>query len=209
MKKIFCFMMIIMILPITGKITASSSKDYTSYPEINLSKGKLIRHWTNSDIGRYKLMVSRRRFAGWSTYVVNKEVEATFESEILFSFVNNGTTEIDYSKVITYDKNSKTSISCTGNIGYKTSGTLKKFKHNLDASVNISYSNTTTEDKKETDTLKMKIDPGYKAIIYMTGTARVTNGFAIRYLFWCRQQTGSFEYFTVTNLYPHIKKVKA
>lgn len=192
----------------TTLATENYTKDYSTFEVVNLSKGKLIRNWTSKEIEKYQENVSKRKFSGWRVTMINQEVEATFESDVLFSFSNTGTSEIEYSKTITYEKNAKTSISCSGGITYKTSGTVKKFKHNLDASVNFSYSNTSTVEQKQTDTVKMKIDPGYKAIVYMTGTARVTNGYAQRYLFWCRQGGGAFEYFTITSQYPRIKKVK-
>lgn len=191
-----------------GSINTNTVKDYENFASINMSKGKLIRNWTTNEINTYKSKVpSKRKFYGWQVYMVNEEVECSFESEILFSFYNTGTSTMEYNKTITYAKAVKTSISCTGSIGYTVSGTIKKFKNNLDTEVKYSYSSSTSTEEKQTDTLKITVEPGYKAIVYMTGTARVTNGYGQHYIFWCKNNSGAFEYFTITDQYPRVKKV--
>mgnify|MGYP004632210555 CR=1 FL=1 len=209
MKLIYMIFIFINFFTIAPNIKkGANGNDYNQFQSVNLAKGKLIKNWTDKEKNQFVPSLNKRKFWGWNVIIINKEVEATFESEILFSFYNNGPTEMEYSKTITYDKSIKTSISSTGNISYKGTGTFKKFKHNLDSSINLSYTKTENKEEKQTDTIKIKVDPGYKAIIYMTGTARVTNGRAQRYFFWCKQNVGCFEYFTITSLYPRVKKVK-
>lgn len=207
MSKIFfiaiCFLSTFMFT----HTTKADSGDYTTFAEIELAEGKLLSKFSNEEIDEYLAYVKKRKFSGWNVYTINNDIKATFISETLFSFYNTGTTPIYYELQTVSDTTTKMSISATGSISYSLKGDIKKFKNGLDASLKIEASYTKTISIKETEKFKLEVDPNTVAVIYLTGSGRVTNGVAARYLFWFETESGGFEYFIVTNLYPRIEKI--
>lgn len=203
MKKLFVFVMLLFLLCLTTKVEAS--ENYDTFQEVELSGGKLLEDYTESDYSSYYQSVDQRRFWGWRSNVVNRNIKAKFVSETVFSYYNNGSTPIVYKYQLSQSVVEKFSISATGSIKYTLNGEIKKFKNNLDAEtkVNLNYDVTTTT--KEEEVLEIKIDPMTVANLKIVGEARVTNGVAAYYIFWIRTQRGGFEYFVVTTQYPRLE----
>ncbi len=208
MKKLWFFALLFFGMFIFDNSVKAKDGDYTSFSEVNLVSGKLLANFTDAEIDEYDKKLDKKRFIGWNTNVVNKNVTATFISETLFSFYNDGATPIEYELQTVTNTTTKTSISCTGTIDYSLKGDVKKFKNGLDVQLKMDGSYTKTVDIKQTEKFKLNIDVGTMVVIYLTGTGKVTNGAARRYLFWIVTEKGGFEYFTITNLYPRIEKIK-
>lgn len=212
MKKIFILLTICSLTFIGINTTKTYVKadvnDYTSFSSLNVSEGKLLRDYTEEELKEQYETVSSRKFSGWRYNILQKNVPVTFISNVVFSMYNSGTTAMKYKVNVTSENTVKTSISCTGSISYKLSGEIKKFKNGLDTALKIEGSYTETQLVKEQENLEVDIDPGTICVVYIQGEGLLTNGVASHYTFWIRTQTGGFEYFTITDSYLRIEKIK-
>ncbi len=190
------------------KTKAVSCSDYQRFTSITPSSGKLLVNYSETELKTYIKATKKKRFSGWRISYINKRSKCNFLSETILSIFNTGTTPIKYKVSEVDSKVVKTSVSCTGSIGYKMSGDVKKFKHNLDTSLKMQADYSVTVDVKTTENLEIDIDPGTKAVMYLQGTGYLTNGYARYYSFWITQMAGGFEFFEITDIYPKIVKVK-
>lgn len=186
---------------------AADTSDYSTFPEINISTGRLLKNYLDSDFDEAFKKIAGKKFSGWKINTVCDKVETSFESDTVYSFYNSGEKEIKYELEKTNQKVVKTSISATGTIKYSLSGTTKtKFKNGLDASLKLEAKYEETVTVKGEETLNVSIEGNTMCIIYYTGTALVTNGVAKRYSFWLLYDYGGFEFFTIQNMYQRIEK---
>ncbi len=203
MKKILIISIFLFLLVITKDVVAS--ENYDTFQEIEINSGKMLEDYSEKEYEEYYKNVDKRKFWGWRTYIVNKNIKAKFISETVFSYYNNGTTPITYKYELNKSVVNKFSISSTGNIKYKMEGSVAKFKHNLDAEVKVNVTTETVTTTKEENNLAIIIDPKTVANLKIVGEARITNGVAAYYMFWIRTQRGGFEYFVVTTQYPRLE----
>ena len=160
---------------------------------------------TLEEYNKYYKNVDKRKFWGWRTHVVNKNIKAKFISETVFSYYNNGKTPITYKYELSKSVVNKYSISASGSIKYNINGEIKKFKNNLDAEVKINVTDETVTTTKEQNDLQIIIDPFTVANLKIVGEAKITNGVAAYYVLWIRTERGGFEYFVVTTQYPRLE----
>ena len=207
MKKWFLFLFSVIGLTLSNTIIKADS-NYKAYEELNLESGKLLSEFTSSDFTKHYKKVTKRKFYGWRINQVNTNIKVTYKTETLFSYYNDGYSEIEY----TYEqtkKNTKTrSLSSTGSIGVNVSGTVDKFKGGLDGSLKITDSDTTTDLIEENYKLKVSVEPGTMLNLYIYGEGLISNGVAANYLFWIRTAKGGYEVFTVTTQYYRLEMVK-
>lgn len=207
MKKIvfsvLFFMVTFVCMP---KIEADSN--YHAYEEITLSSGKLLDDFSDSDYKKYYKKVNKRKFMGWRTYVVNDDVDASYITETMFSYYNDGYTPISYAYTLEQSSQSKLALSASGSISVKSSSTNVKFKNNLEGSIKLSADYQITTNEKETYEIEFDVDPGTQVNLYIYGEGVVTNGVAARYFFWTRAQKGGFELFLVTTQYQRLEKTR-
>ena len=203
MKKVLIVCIFIFILTFITEVKASES--YDTFQEVEIYKGKMLKDYTDKEYTTYYKKIDKRKFWGWRTYVVNKDIKAKFISETVFSYYNNGITPITYKYKLSESKVSKYSISATGTIGYDVSGNSKKFKHKLDSELKINYQASTQTTKEEATDLQIVIDPNTVANLRIVGEGKITNGVAAYYVCWVRSQRGGFEYFVVTTQYPRLE----
>lgn len=212
MKKILILfsMLFLTIIGIntTENYVKADVNDYTTFSSINVTDGKLLRDYTDSELKQLYKTVESRKFSGWKYNILQKNVPVSFISSVVFSMYNSGTTAMKYKVNVTSENTVKTSISCTGSISYKLSGEIKKFKNGLDTALKIEGSYSETQLVKEQENLEVEIDPGTICVVYIQGEGLLTNGVASHYTFWVRTQTGGFEYFTITDSYLRIEKIK-
>ncbi|MDI6451977.1 hypothetical protein [Peloplasma aerotolerans] len=205
MKKllftVLCLMMVYLI-----PNTSYGGTNYQSYEHIVVANGKLLEDFTSKDYTAYYKNVDKRQFSGWKVYKVHSNAKATYVSETLFSYYNDGYTPIDYKYKLDRKVNTKLGISASGTIGIKNQKGAAAFKNNLDASLKLSADYTRTSEDKETYEISLKVDPGTQVDLYVYGEAKVTNGVAARYLFWIRTERGGFELFLITTQYQRLEK---
>jgi len=206
MKRIvFCLLCISLACIPTIFLEASS---YQGYERIEMTSGKLLVDFTEKEYNSYYKQVHKLKLSGWRVYLVNENIKASFISETLFSYYNDGYTPIQYEYKLERKRSSKLGISATGNIGLKVGKDVPKFKNNLESAIKLSADYTLSHDEKETYHLSFLVDPGTQVDLYIYGEGRVTNGVAARYSLFIRVEKGGFEVFVVTTEYQRLEKKK-
>ena len=203
MKKILLLSIFLFLCVFIPKVEALESHE--TFQEIEMQKGKLLRYFTQEEYNEYYKHIDKRKFWGWRVYKVNDNVRATFISETVFSYHNNGTTPITYEYSLSESLVKKVSTSTSGSIGYKVSGKSDEIKYDLSSELELSNSNTVTDTTTETKKLNIVINPHSVANLKVVGEGRVINGVAAYYIFWITASKGGFEYFIVTTQYPRLE----
>ena len=203
MKKLLILSVFLFLFAFIPEVSASEA--YDTFQEIEITKGKMLKSFTDKEYKSYYKNVEKRKFWGWRTNVINKDIKAKFVSETVFSYYNNGSTPITYKYKLSEASVNKYSISATGTIGYSMSGSTKKFKHKLDNELKINYQGSSSTTKEENTQLEIIIDPYTVANLKIVGEGKITNGVGAYYVFWVRTQKGGFEYFVVTTQYPRLE----
>ncbi|MDE6013365.1 MAG: hypothetical protein K2G50_00310, partial [Anaeroplasmataceae bacterium] len=163
--------------------------DYTSYNEVMMVDGKLLDNFTEEELEYYYSQVQKRMFWGTRVAVANQNVETTYISSTLYSVDNQGDTNVDYELNIVVETATKVTWKVSGSLSGTAKSTLKSFKGDLAAKVGIEYNSQTTESRKETQKMKVTVEKGSRAIVYLMGSARVTNGVCACYIMFVRTVT--------------------
>lgn len=207
MRKFYVMiLMFFSLLMCTNVVYADSN--YLAFEELTISSGELLSDFTSKEYKAHYKNVDKRKFMGWRTYTVNKDIECSYITETLFSYYNNGYSAIEYEYNLDRKTTSKLSLSASGSIGIKTSSTKPKFKNNLDGSLKLSADYTSSEEIEESYTVKLDVDAGTQVDLYIYGEGLITNGVAARYFFWVRVNRGGFEAFVVTTQYQRLEKTR-
>ena len=180
--------------------------DYASYNEVMMADGKLLDNFTEEELEYYYSQVQKRMFWGTRVAVANHNVETTYISSTLYSVDNQGDTNVDYELNIVVETATKVTWKVSGSLSGTAKSTLKSFKGDLAAKVGVEYNSQTTESRKETQKMKVTVEKGSRAIVYLMGSARVTNGVCACYIMLVRTVTCGFEYFMLVNQYPRLEK---
>lgn len=209
MKKMYVAVLSLfsIILCFTVEVYAKNDS-YESFNEIIMVEGKLLSNFTESEFAEYYQKVRKRKFWGINVYVINQNVDATYISSTLYSVDNQGDTDINYELDIEVETANKTTWNVSGELSSTTKGTVMSFKTDLDAKVGMDYTVTSSESCKENQRMKLTVEKQSRAIVYLMGNARVTNGVCACYIFFINVATCGFEYFTIVNQYPRLEKRK-
>lgn len=181
---------------------------YETYNEIMMVQGKLLRNFTDKEFERYYSEVKKPTFWGINVHTIHKNIEATYISSTLYNVENRGDTDVSYELDIIVETNKKTSWKVSGNLSGSAKGAIKSFKTDLAAKAGVEYTQAVTESRKETQKLKLTVEKGSRAIVYLMGSARITNGVCACYMFFIPVASCGFEYFTLVNQYPRMEKRK-
>ena len=210
MKKIIFCLCLCVILFITGNILSyASTDDYTTFTEIMMSEGKLLSNYTEEEMNELLKKVHKNKFMGVSVYEENKNIDASYISNTLYSIENNGKDEIIYDIVVDVETNNKVSFNASGSLNASASGGKSGgVKGEIGAKCGVEVSTTTTTSRKEKQTMKLTVEGGSRAIVYLTGNLSITNGVAAYYVTFIRVSEGGFEIVTLKNQYARVEKSK-
>ncbi|MGL4949177.1 MAG: hypothetical protein ACRC5M_02255 [Anaeroplasmataceae bacterium] len=210
MKKIvflfLCFLVAFTVNNLLSEVEAGNT--YDTFSQIEISSGRMIKYYSNEELAEYNQKVSKRKWMGWNIEYINTSVKCNFVSETVFSIYNSGTTPIKYELTKVTTKMKKTSITVQGKIGFTIKGEIKKFKGGLDAELKIDYAMAEQVDVKMTEKFEIVVDPNTQLSVYLEGNGFLTNGVCKKYEYWITVEKGTFEYFTVADLYLNIRKEK-
>ena len=198
---------LLLLLPFVVSFSVADS-DYTRFESLTLSTGKLLSDYTDEDYDAYYKHVNRRRFMGWRVKKVNEDIRASYVTETLFSYYNDGYSAIGYAYSFTFESSQSLEVSATGSIALKQGKKNGAFANNLDAALKITATYDTESSSKETIEIDLDVDPGTQVNLYIYGEGTITNGVAARYVFWFRLARGGFEVFNVTTQYHRLEKVR-
>jgi hypothetical protein len=209
-KIIYLFIIIpflLLILVTYQKKSYAISGNYNNFSYMNVDSGRLLRDYDKKTINDETEKIKKRRFMGWNINKINDDVRATFITDLLFSYKNEGSTPITYKVNVASETTTKTSVSSTGSVGCKVEGGNKEFKAGLNNELKISDDYAKTELVKSQENLEIVVDPHTVVIGFVQGEGRYTNGTCSFYAFWIEQEIGWFEYFTITSSYLRIEKL--
>ena len=204
-KIINLFLLFICIMSISLIDINAQTDDYNNFNEIVMSNGKLLKYFTDEELESYKSNL-KNKFIGIDVYIVNKNVEATYISETLYNVYNSGKTNVEYQLDIVVEKSEKVTWEVSGELSPTAKGTIKMFQVNLASEVGVDYKKVTESSTKTTEKIDLTVEPNSRAIIYLMGRARVTNGVAKVSICFINTATFGFEYFTIINQYPRLEK---
>ena len=188
MKKLLFVGLIIILSLVFRSIKVEASDDYNGFDEVVMESGKLLENFTDAEYNEYYSYVDKRKFWGWNVHIVNDKVPCTYIARTVYETTND-------------------IINASGSISYGLSGSVKKFKNDLDAEVDLEYKYQITEGKQRTEKIKIPVEGKTKLLVTVIGQGYVTNGVASLYMFWINVEKGGFEYFTITSEYQKIEKV--
>src|SRR5690606_30537601 len=118
MKKLW-FVLLSFLMVCFIPHTSLAGTTYQCYEHITVANGKLLEDFTSKDYTSYYKKVDKRKFSGWKIHKVHSNAKATYVSETLFSYYNDGYTPIDYKYKLDRKVNTKLGISASGTIGIK------------------------------------------------------------------------------------------
>ena len=209
MKKVIfsLFLLSVLFLTIGKRLDAYSETGHSDFRKITFvdQSCKLLNSYSDKEIDGYYKKLSKKGF-GWSTFYLNMEEEATYEGVIIFSRANSTSSPIafDYSlKDVTF---SEVSVTVTGSVSAKVSGTIKKVT--LGANVDASRKKT-TESSNTTETktsINFKIQPGTKLTMLVTGICYVTTGVSEYRFFGARFRKGAWEKIDVDTIVYEVRE---
>ncbi|MDE7162245.1 MAG: hypothetical protein K2N65_05765 [Anaeroplasmataceae bacterium] len=208
MKKFIVATLCFITIIICFTVECYAEDSYETFNEVMMVNGKLLRNFTDEEMQEYMKHVKKSTFWGVNVYTVNKNIETTYISSTLYNVENRGDTDVSYELDIVVETSNKTSWSVSGNLSGTAKGSIKSFKTDIAAKAGVDYSNTTTNSKKETQKLKLTVEKGSRAIVYLMGSARITNGVCACYICFVNVASCGFEYFTLVNQYPRMEKRK-
>lgn len=211
MKKILCTIILFssLLFAYYFSYVRAAAEEYTTYSEIIMSEGKLMMNFTDEEMEEMLKNIEGSIFAGVKVYQENTNVKATYISNTLYSVENKGDTDVVYDIDVEVETNNKVSFSASGSLsGSLSKGKTGGVKGEIGAKCSVDYSNVTSTSRKETQHMKLVVEGNSRAIVYLTGDLLITNGVAVRYLFWIKSSEGGFEFVTIQNQYSRIEKVK-
>lgn len=188
------------------RFSIHGSAQYQTYESIEMVTGKMLEDYTEKEYQTHYDKVNKRLFFGWRVHKVHENIKATYVTETLFSYYNDGYTPIEYTYTLSRKETSKLGLSATGSIALSQTKGDKLFKNNLDSSLKLSADYQVTTEDKETYEIELKVDPGTQVNLYTYGEGKITNGVAARYVLFVRMEMGGFEVFLVTTQYQRLEK---
>lgn len=208
--KLFILMiLLLLVVKIDTKEVSADISDYNAYTRINVQSGKLLREYTKDEITVLcEQKIEGRKMYGWKTAYMTKNARCNFITDVIFSVYNDGDTSVDYTINVSSETTTKTSVSGSGGISTSVKGDVKKFKLGLDESLKISADYSKTELVKNQENLVLHVDPKTICVVYIQGDGLLTNGVARYFHVFFKLFEGGFEYFTITNSYLKIEKIK-
>ena len=207
-KKIYLFLFIILLTFSYLKYDAKADQsDYRTFSEIIMANGKLLANFTDDEFQKYYENLNPQ-FLGISIYVENDNVDASYISNTLWSVTNTSNTDVTYNVKIETETTNKTTFSSNSSISAGASGNINGIKGDISSKCGIDYSKTTTESKKQTETMNLVVEAGSSAIVYLTGNLSITNGVASSYIFFVEVAKGGFEFSILKNQYARVEKAR-
>jgi hypothetical protein len=188
---------------------SSSTEDYTSFTEVIMNEGKLLSNFTSKEYDELYKKTGKRKMFGYSVFVENDNVDASYISNTLYSIENDSDSDITYQIDVVVETNNKTTFKASGGLNGKVSGKKgENIKAEIGGECGIDYSTSNSESRTETQKLDVVVEAHSRCVIYLTGDLSVTNGVVKYYYFWIEVYRGGFEIVTLKNQYTRIEKAK-
>lgn len=212
MKKIMFLSIIIICICITSftyNTVFAEAQEYTTFSEIMMPEGKLIKNFTSDELDEMYENVDGAMLFGIKVHKENVNIDASYISNTLYSVENKGLTDVTYEIDVEVETTNKVSFNASGSLNGQASGTTKGgVKGEIGAKCGVEISNTTTTSRTEKQKMKLQVEPNSRAIVYLTGSLTITNGVAACYVTFIQVAKGAFEIVTLKNQYARVEKVQ-
>lgn len=198
---------IFIILNLTPRPVIAS--DYTHFQSIRFTKSNrdFLNDFSHLDMRRYLNRIADKRFWGWIIEPVHEHEKVLFTKETVLMIDNAGTTPIEQSYTLKVSEQSKIQYDARGEITTRLKGKVKGFDLNLEAKLDLSYSNSTVKTIEEQTKIDIEVDPGTSLRVGIYGEGYITNGVAKFFRFFRPVREGGYEYFVLSTEYYGIEKV--
>ena len=209
-KRIIFFICFIMFYLFSFVEVEASTDDYRTFSEIIMSEGKLITNFTDEEYNEMIKKLTGVKCFGYSTYIENKNVDATYISNTLYSIENKGNTPVTYQIDVVIDTKNTVTFSASRSLNGELSASSKAkgLKGELGSKVGLNYTSEMSESRKETQKLDVVVEPQSRCVIYLTGNLTISNGVACIHTFFIKSAYGAFEIVVLKNQYTRIEKDK-
>lgn len=209
MKKVIfgLFLLSISFLTIGKSLYAYSETGHNDFRTIEFVNPdcRLLKNYTQTEIDYYYDSLARKTF-GWSTFYLNIEEEATYTGITIFSRANSTSMPITFDYSLKDVSFSQVSVSVSGSVSAKVSGSIKKISLGGSGEVSAkkaTESSTTTEMKMA---INFKIQPGTKLSMNITGVCYVTTGVSCYRFLGIRLRHGAWEKIDVDTIIYEVKE---
>ena len=204
MRLLFLSIIFLSIGRIGNAYSETGHSDFRKIEFVS-SSPKLLKHYSDSEIEKIYKGMSKKTF-GWSTHYLNMEEEATYVGLTIFSRANSTSAPItfDYSlKDVTF---SEVSVTVSGSVSAKISGSIKKVTLGLSGDVSAKK---TTESSNQTElktSQNFVIQPGKKLTMVITGVCYVTTGVSVYRFLGIKFRKGTWERIDVDTIIYEVRE---
>lgn len=205
MKRLLCVLALMLCLPLMGV----SASEYTHFQTLYFQKSgvTLLRDFSDFTMKRSLNRIDDTRFWGWITEPVTNHEKVYFTKETVLLIDNLGTTPIKQSYTLKVSEQSKIQYDARGQISTRIKGKVKGFDLNLDAKLNLSYTNESVKTIQEETKIDIQVDPQTALKVAIYGEGYISNGVAKYFRFFRSVREGGYEYFVLSTEYYGIEKV--
>lgn len=202
MKKFLIIFMLVAVFT-TIKVNGYQKTGHSGFSEIKfVESGKLLVDIKSKEIEEAYEIMGKARFWGWKYHYFNINEKATYIGEIIFSKTNKTDTPFVISYQVQEKEYAEESVSYTGNVSIKASGSYKKI---IEGSVggDFKYSSSSSSSTTYTETAKIdfEVKPYHKLTYRVAGELEVTTCACKYYVFGITFKKGAWEVIRVMTSY--------
>lgn len=165
-----------------------------------INEGRLLEEYEEIDLEKYYPNLESK-FFGWSSHIIQEDMDVVFISETLFSYSNQSNETITYKYTYSSDVDISDSIAVTGDISTSAKTKVKIFDLKFDSSIKSRMDYKSSESISEKWNLDIDIPPFKKISLKIKGEGKVSNGVSRLYIFYIPIKKGGWEVLDVTKTY--------
>lgn len=203
------FLLVILLTYVSNEAYAYSETGHEDFKQIVFvdEECKLLKDYSESEINNAYKNITRKAF-GWQTHYLNLEQKIYYDGITIFSRSNKTSTTIDLDYALKETEVTQTSVTVTGSVSTKISGTIKKINTTLTGT--ISGERETEDSTSYTTDAKTSISlvllPKTRITMLLTGEAYLTTGVSRYTFFGIGFRKGVWENIVVDTMYYELRE---
>jgi hypothetical protein len=210
MKKSLIILLVCIIsmtrCQVSAKDTGHSAFEEIIFPQYSTSKLLVDMMYHEKEVAHERL--KEKKFIGWTILTMNKNADAVYIAETIFSRSNATQTPYEFNYLLREGDTIETSVSADGSIASKNKGKIKSLEAALDVLIRGQIGKKSTITRSEETRIKVNIEPNTKISMKIKGEAKVSNGVGKYYFFGIRFKSGEWEYIDVITRYYELSEEK-
>ncbi|HOI46258.1 MAG TPA: hypothetical protein PLR26_00870 [Bacilli bacterium] len=207
MKKIIIIILFFMVAGpshVYAKETGHAAFEEIIFPKDATTKLIIDMSYQEKQIAHERL--KEKKFIGWTIYTINRNAEAIYIAETIFSRSNTTSTAYEFNYLLREGDTIETSVSADGSISSKNKGKIKTVEAALDLIIRGQIGKKTTLTRSEETRIKVNVEPNTKLSMKIKGEAKVSNGVGKYYFFGIRFKSGEWEYIDVVTRFYELSE---